>query len=122
MFVFRHHSSHCSLQIICQITSWGHLFSLVLSGKVEQSVDRAKGHVGPVYAERWIDIVYPAYWSTAQLSLLSITLWCHRTIWTVLWGLWRWTCHQVCDKFIVLAHVNISSACGAFSTESVQLG
>lgn len=45
MFIFPNHAPHCSLQIICQITSWGELFSSVLSGRVEQSVDSAQGHI-----------------------------------------------------------------------------
>lgn len=69
-----------------------------------------------------LNIVHPAHCSTAQFNLLFVTLWCHRTTWTRLWGLWRWTCHQVCGEFIVLAGVNISSACGMLSTGSVQLG
>lgn len=125
MFIIPHHAPHHSLYIICEITSWGELFSSVLMGGLSRAwtVLKAMLVLFDVASLCWaLNIVHPAYCFNAQFNLLSVTLWCHRTTWTLLWGLWRWTCHQVCDEFIVLAGVNISSACGILSTGSVQLG
>lgn len=70
----------------------------------------------PVCAGHQIDIVHSVYGSTAQFNLLCVIPWCHRTTWTGLQGLWRWTCQQICDEFCVSGSCQHYFSIGMFST------